>query len=61
MVELKLLNNTQKEQLTNLLTFYKHIYVCNRCGTVYGSDFIERKDRHCPNCEEELKKEERKQ
>jgi DNA-directed RNA polymerase subunit RPC12/RpoP len=53
-MKLTLLNNTQQEQLTKLIGFYKLFYICNRCGSVYGSDSSERKERHCPNCEVEL-------
>ena len=53
MVRLKLLNNTQKEQLTRLLGFYKYFWICNICGSVYGSDSLEIKNKICPICEVE--------
>lgn len=56
---IKLLNNTQKEQVNSLLSFYKFIYICNRCGSVYGTDRAERKDIHCPKCLLKINKEKR--
>jgi rubrerythrin len=50
-MKLKLLNSTQAEQLARLLSFYKHFYICNDCGSVYGADFFETKERACPTCE----------
>lgn len=46
---LKLLNNTQKEELRNVINFYKFFYICNLCGRLYGSD---NKDftKECPIC-----------
>lgn len=51
--ELKLLNNTQKEDTEDLLRYYKLVYICNTCGRVYGSN---NKERHkiCPICETEM-------
>jgi len=48
--DLKLLNNTQKEEAEEMLKFYKYVYICNSCGTVYGSD-KEEKYKRCPKCE----------
>ncbi len=56
-MELKLLNNTQKDQVMSLLSFYKFIYVCNRCGLVYGNDTTEKKKVYCPKCLIEINKE----
>jgi len=51
--ELRLLNNTQKEQADDLLRFYKFVYICNKCGNCYGTDGKE-KFKRCPNCESKL-------
>ena len=59
MAEIKLLNDTQKKQLAELLTFYKYFYICNECGTVYGSDKLDN-NKMCPVCEEIKKKESKK-
>ena len=47
---IKELNIKQKEELNKLIGFYKHIYVCNNCGRVYGTDLKEEKNRLCPYC-----------
>jgi len=60
-MEIRLLNNTQKEQVGKLLSFYKFIYICNRCGLVYGADNEEKKIIHCPKCLLELRKEKEEQ
>ena len=52
-LELKLLNNTQKEEAENLFIFYKFVYICNSCGSIYGTDSQERFKR-CPVCETKL-------
>jgi len=59
MSEIKLLNNTQKEQLSKMTMFYKKFYVCNRCGNVYGSDNPERIIL-CPECDLNKRREKKK-
>ena len=56
MVELKILNKTQQEQVAKLLSFYKYFYICNKCGSVYGTDFKETLHIICPICENEVNK-----
>lgn len=58
MVELTLLNNTQKSKIQELIEFYKYFYLCNKCGSLYGSDYHE-KDRYCPLCELKKRKEDK--
>lgn len=53
-MELKILNNTQKEEVAKLFGFYKYFYICNSCGSVYGADFLETRQRHCPICESKI-------
>ena len=55
-MELKLITDKQKEQLKDIISYYKRFYICNRCGTLYGSDSLEKKDTICPVCEEDVKK-----
>ena len=50
MVDLKTLNDTQKEQARDLIKYYKFLYICKSCKDVYGSDSVE-KNRICPKCE----------
>jgi rubrerythrin len=50
-MKLKKLNNTQEEQLKEVLPFYKRFYICNDCGSVYGSDYTGQKFLLCPDCE----------
>jgi DNA-directed RNA polymerase subunit RPC12/RpoP len=47
---MKLLNKTQTEKLTNLLGYYKYFYICNTCGSVYGSDHLD-SSYECVTCE----------
>ena len=47
---MKLLNETQKRQLQELLDFYNFYYICNMCGSVYGADKKETY-KTCPKCE----------
>ena len=49
-MELKLLNKIQEEQVSKLLSYYKYLFICNTCGSVYGSDALDKK-RECPICE----------
>ena len=58
-MRLKLLNNTQKDQVILLLNFYKFFYICNKCGIVYGTDDQEKKKPYCPKCSIKIKKEEK--
>lgn len=51
---IKLLNNTQKEQLIKIIGYYNFFYICNDCGNVYGSDKKEF-GRLCPECQTEVK------
>jgi len=53
-MELRVLNNTQKKETMDLLKFYKYIYLCNKCGSIYGSDSHE-KGVLCPCCENKLR------
>ena len=48
-MELKILNNTQKQELSELLSYFKYFYVCNKCGVVYGSDHLD-SNLKCPKC-----------
>ena len=51
-----LLNTLQKKKLEDLFGFYNYFYICNECGSLYGSDQKE----HillCPTCELIKKKE----
>jgi rubrerythrin len=57
--KLRLLNEKQKEQAKDLFKYYKFIYLCNKCGNLYGSDNHE-KFIICPTCENKLKKEKKK-
>ena len=59
--ELRLLNNTQEKESIDLLKFYKYVYICNACGSCYGTDNKERFKR-CPICETKfLRKKKEKQ
>lgn len=52
-MELKILNDTQKAQLQEIISFYKYFFICNKCGRVFGSDSLEKKmDKNikCPLC-----------
>jgi len=59
MVKLRLLNDTQKREANDLYKIYKFLYICNKCGAVYGSDKHE-KLIICPNCETKLLKKRKK-
>lgn len=59
-MKIKLLNNTQVEQLKRVLGFYKYFYICNDCGSIYGTDFLETKERACPTCETKHEQQNRK-
>jgi len=52
---MRLLNNTQTEKLKELILFYKYFYICNHCGSVYGSDYKEVRGIICPVCAAKLK------
>lgn len=52
-LELKLLNNNQEKEAKNLLKSYKFVYICNSCGSCYGTDNKE-KYKRCPVCESKL-------
>jgi len=55
------LNDTQKKQAEDFLKSYRYIYVCNKCGNAYGSDFKETKTRKlCHICDMKYKKQKRK-
>jgi len=56
-MELKRLNDTQTKQAEDFLKNYKYVYVCNRCGSIYGTDFLEAKDRLCHICDLKKQKE----
>jgi DNA-directed RNA polymerase subunit RPC12/RpoP len=56
---MKLLNKTQVEKLTNVLGFYKHFYICNTCGSVYGSDHLD-STQECVTCESAREAKEKK-
>jgi len=53
MVELKVLNNTQKKEANDLYKIYKFIYLCNKCGTIYGADKHD-KVALCPRCKTKI-------
>lgn len=56
-MELIKINDTQKENVEFFLKDYKYIYLCNECGSIYGTDLKEKKEiKLCPHCESELKK-----
>lgn len=48
------LDQKQKDVLMSLIKYYDRIYVCNKCGSVYGSDYHDR-NLLCPVCEIKLK------
>lgn len=48
---MKELNKIQIEQVNKLLGYYKTFFICNSCGTVYGSDMKQKKEILCPVCE----------
>lgn len=46
------LNDTQKKEAIDFLKDYKFIYVCNKCGGVYGTELQEAKQvKLCHVCE----------
>jgi len=56
---MKKLNDTQVKDLEKFLKSYKFVYICNDCGTVYGTDFQEtNKTKVCHKCG--LKKQEKR-
>lgn len=50
-MELKLLSEKQLGQLEELKRYYKHFFICNKCGSIYGADHIIQKFILCPICE----------
>lgn len=52
---MKVLNKTQIEQVAKILGYYKSFFICNECGTIYGSDLIKQKTIQCPVCENKSK------
>jgi len=52
---MKVLNKTQVAQVIKILGYYKSYFICNECGTVYGSDLIKQKTIQCPICEAKSK------
>ncbi len=40
-----------KEKTEGLEDVYKFVYTCDKCGSKYGSDELEKKEHICPNCE----------
>lgn len=57
---LKKLNDTQKKEAEEFLKYYKFVYICNVCGSIYGTDRPEDKGRLCHVCEIKLKKDNNK-
>jgi len=55
------LDDTQIKDAKDFLKHYKFIYVCNKCGSVYGTDLQEDKDRICHKCEVERDKKKREE
>jgi len=54
---MKKLNDTQVKQLQELISHYKYFYICNLCGSVYGTDYSEKKEHKCHLCEVKERKE----
>jgi len=54
-MKLKELNGVKVEQVSKLLGYYKTFFICNECGTVYGSDLKIQKEINCPICENKNK------
>lgn len=44
-----------KNEIKDLKKYYKYVYGCIKCHTVYGSD-KEEKIKLCPNCDPYFKK-----
>jgi len=61
--KLERLNDKKIKQIKKLIGLYKYFYICNSCGSLYGSDRQERKVVLCPLCTEKMfkSKRERKQ
>ena len=52
---MKRLNDTQIKDAEEFLKDYKYVYVCNNCGSIYGTDASELKEKKlCPRCEVNL-------
>lgn len=48
--KLKLLTNKQKKEASDLFKYYNHLFICNECGSVYGSDNMD-VEKICVVCE----------
>jgi len=54
MGDITILSEKQKQKAIEELRYYKKVYVCRRCRTVYGSDLVTDSGR-CSKCSKELK------
>lgn len=51
-----MMTKMMNEEITKgLEDIYKFVYVCDKCGSRYGSDEIENKEHICPICERKKK------
>ena len=48
-------NETTDGWTEGLEKIYNYVYSCNKCGTKYGSDELEKGLHLCPPCEKEKK------
>lgn len=51
---MKMLNDTQLKDIKKVLGYYKFYYICNSCGSIYGSDKKDTKQL-CPACDMGMK------
>jgi len=50
------IENIMNEETTNgLEEVYNFVYVCDKCGSKYGSDVVEKNEHVCPICEKNKK------
>lgn len=50
----------KKERIKDLKTYFKHIYICSKCKSQYGSDLKDTSNL-CPLCFESQKKSRKKE
>ena len=55
MQHIKLLNDEQIKQAKWWLKDYKFVWICDKCGSVYGTDF-KKPVKICPTCLNNFKK-----
>jgi len=54
-INLHVLNEKQRKDASDLLKHYNFVYICNKCGHIYGSDKKEFK-KICPICDSNITK-----